>query len=193
MAERSVTPFFSSTRDASAIPTPPRSRMRRLLLLIAVPLALQLAARPASAQDSDGSVPAAIVGGVAAGTAALWAFYPFTGCAMVTVGAKQPSGLCDVFSVVALIGGTGTGAVLGATNRHVGYGMGIGWVAGFGTGWLLGRVVDTPRWLDAAFLIGGVVAGGIIGSGYGDDDPDPSPEALTKPLIKIDLLPIPWF
>lgn len=167
--------------------------MRRLLLLAALPLALHLGFRPAVAQDVDGSVPAAIVGGLAAGTAALWAFYPFSGCPMVTVGAPQPSGLCDVLSVVALIGGTGTGAVLGATNQNVGYGMGIGWVAGFGTSWLLGRVVDTPRWLDAALLIGGVVAGGYLGSEYGDDDPDPDPATLRKPLVKIDLFPVPWF
>ena len=167
--------------------------MRRLLLLAAVPLALHLGPRPVVAQEVDGSVPAAIVGGLAAGSAALWAFYPFTGCAMVTVGAPQPSGLCDVFSVVALIGGTGAGAVLGATNEHIGYGMGIGWVAGFGTSWLLGRVVDTPRWLDAALVIGGVVAGGYLGSEYGDDDPDPDPATMMNPLVKIDLFPIPWF
>jgi hypothetical protein len=167
--------------------------MRRLTLVLAVFLTLHVVSAPAEAQDVDGSVPAAIVGGLAGGTAALWAFYPFSGCAMVTVGAPQPSGVCDVLSVVALIGGTGTGAVLGATNQNVGYGMGIGWVAGFGTSWLLGRVVDTPRWVDAALLIGGVVAGGIIGSEYGDDDPDPDPETMTNPLVKIDLFPIPWF
>jgi hypothetical protein len=167
--------------------------MRRLVLLAAIPLALHLGSRPVAAQEVDGSVPAAIVGGLAGGTAALWAFYPFTGCAMVTVGAPQPSDLCDVFSVVALIGATGAGAVLGATNRNVGYGMGLGWVAGFGTGWLLGRVVDTPRWLDAALLVGGVVAGGILGSEYGDDDPDPAPETMMTPLLKVDLFPVPWF
>jgi hypothetical protein len=167
--------------------------MRRLLLFAAVFLSLHLGARPAEAQDVDGSVPAAIVGGLAAGSAALWAFYPFSGCAMVTVGAPQPSGVCDVLSVVALIGGTGAGAVLGAKNQNVGYGMGIGWVAGFGTSWLVGKVVDTPRWLDAALLIGGVVAGGIVGAEYGDDDPEPDPATMMSPLVKVDLFPIPWF
>ncbi len=77
--------------------------------------------------------------------------------------------------------------VVGDGAGHVGYGMGIGWVAGFGTSWLLGQVVDTPRWLDAALLIGGVVAGGIVGSEYGDDDPDPDPENATT-LFRVDLL-----
>ena len=191
MAEGSATPFLLAV--CRHLNSDPRLSMRRLTLVLAVFLTLHVVSAPAEAQDVDGSVPAAIVGGLAGGTAALWAFYPFSGCAMVTVGAPQPSGLCDVLSVVALIGGTGTGAVLGATNQNVGYGMGIGWVAGFGTSWLLGRVVDTPRWVDAALLIGGVVAGGIIGSEYGDDDPDPDPETMTNPLVKIDLFPIPWF
>lgn len=164
-----------------------RLTMRRLTLPLALLLALHLPSDPVMGQDVDGSVPAAIVGGLAGGTAALWAFYPFSGCPMVTAGAPQPSGLCDVFSVVALIGGTGAGAVLGATNKNIGYGMGIGWVAGFGTSFLLGKVVDTPRWLDAAFLIGGVVAGGIIGAEYGDDDPNPDPANATT-LFRVDLL-----
>jgi hypothetical protein len=160
--------------------------MRPTLLALALLTVLHFPT-PARAQDVDGSVPAALVGGIAAGTAALWAFYPFSGCHMVTVGAARPSDVCDVASVVALLGGTATGAVLGAKNRHIGYGMGIGWVAGFGTGWLLGQVVDTPRWLDALFLVGGVVAGGYLGSEYADD-PDPDVEPAQMEVFRIDLL-----
>ena len=161
--------------------------MRRVLPALALVALFHLGPAPARAQEVDGSVPAALVGGIAAGTAALWAFYPFSGCHMITVGAARPSDLCDVASVVALLGGTATGAVLGAKNRHIGYGMGIGWVAGFGTGWLLGQVVDTPRWLDALFLVGGVVAGGYLGSEYADD-PDPDVEPLQMEVFRIDLL-----
>lgn len=162
--------------------------MTRLSIPVLVFVAgLLLGPRPAPAQDVDGSVGAAIVGGVAAGTAALWAFYPFSGCHMVTVGAPQPTDICDVGSVLALLGSTATGAVLGARNRHVGYGMGIGWVAGFSTGWLLGRVVDTPRWLDALFLVGGVVAGGYLGSEW-EDDPPPDMEPASVEVFRIDLI-----
>ena len=161
--------------------------MRLLRPILALALALHVAPASLWAQDVDGSVPAALVGGVAAGTAALWAFYPFSGCHMVTVGAPQPSDICDVGSVVALLGSTATGAVLGAKNRHIGYGMGIGWVAGFGTQWLLGRVVDTPRWLDALFIVGGVVAGGYLGSEY-EGDPDPDMEPMQSELFRIDLI-----
>ncbi|MEJ2540633.1 MAG: hypothetical protein P8188_11790 [Gemmatimonadota bacterium] len=160
---------------------------RRLAILLALLGSLALAPRPGAAQGVDGSIGGGLVGGVAAGTAALWAFYPFSGCAMVTVGPPQPSDACDVFSVVALLAGTATGAVLGARDRHVGYGMGIGWVAGFGTGWLLGRVVDTPRWVDALFLVGGVVAGGYLGSEYGDDPPlEGEPNALE--VFRLELI-----
>jgi len=161
--------------------------MRRLLPALALLALLHLDRAPAQAQDVDGSVPAALVGGIAAGTAALWAFYPFSGCHMVTVGAARPSDICDVGAVVALLGSTATGAVLGAGNQHIGYGMGIGWVAGFGTGWLLGRVVDTPRWLDALFLVGGVVAGGYLGSEY-EDDVSPDMETAPTEVFRIDLI-----
>ena len=161
--------------------------MRRLLPVLAILALLHLGPAPAQSQEVDGSVPAALVGGIAAGTAALWAFYPFSGCHMVTIGAARPSDICDVASVVALLGGTATGAVLGAKNRHIGYGMGIGWVAGFGTQWLLGKVVDTPRWLDALVLVGGVVAGGVLGSEYADD-PDPDMEPAQLEVFRIDLI-----
>ena len=136
-------------------------RISTLLLLAA------LVATPAaaSAQDGGGSVGGGIVGGISAGAAALWAFYPYTGCPLVTVGAARPADACDFGAVAALVGGTATGAVLGADDSRVGYGMGLGLVAGFGAGWLLGQVAEPPRWLNASLMVAGVVVGGIVAGG----------------------------
>lgn len=161
--------------------------MRLLIVAIVTPLLLSAGA-PGSvfAQEVSGSIPGAVVGGLAGGSAALWAFYPFTGCPMITVGAARPRDACDTGAILALAGGAATGAVLGARDRDLGYGMGLGWVAGFGTGWLLGKAgVDTPRWLDAAFLVAGVTVGGILGNE--GDEGEPSPPSASVPLFTLPL------
>lgn len=125
--------------------------------------ALSLAGLPDAAAAQDGSLGAAAVGGLAGGAAALWAFYPYTGCPMVTVGAAQATDACDVGSVVAGLGGLAGGAALGATNADAGYGAGVGFVAGFGVSWLAGKFFDVPRWLGATFVVAGTVIGGAVG------------------------------
>lgn len=129
--------------------------------LLALTLALSaLLPRPASGQE--GSVGGGVVGGLSGGAAALWAFFPYTGCPLVTIGGEQPADACDAGSVAAALGGTAVGAWVGGTDGARGYGMGLGLVAGVGVGWLLSQVTDTPRWLDATLMLVGVAAGGLL-------------------------------
>lgn len=162
--------------------------MRRSPVLSLFLLALA-AAFPLAAQDGDGgSVGAGIVGGVTGGVAGLLGVYPLLGCPLATLGASRETDFCDVASVVSAVGGVAAGAWIGGTDRGAGYGMGVGLVAGFGAGLLLGQVVDTPRWVDALLLVGGVVAGGILGS---DDEADRAvlvvPDGRVTPLFTLPL------
>lgn len=154
-----------------------RSLLRPCALAALVAAAFALP-RPALAQEDGGSAGAAVVGGLAGGMAGLLGAYPLTGCPLAHLGAARDLDFCDVASVGLALGGVAAGAWVGAENDGAGYGMGLGLLAGFGTGFLLGKVVDTPRWLDALFILGGTVAGGVLG---GDDDPaDGGPVAAVR-------------
>lgn len=107
---------------------------------------------------------AGIVGGLSGGLTGLYAFYPVTGCALVTVGAAREADGCDVGGVLAGLGGAAAGGFVGGTNAGAGYGMGVGMAAGFATMLLVNQMVDLPRWADALLVVTGVVVGGIVGA-----------------------------
>jgi hypothetical protein len=159
-----------------------------------LPIALWCAAlhlfagSPATAQDAEGSAPAAVVGGVVVGAVALWSFYPLTGCPMITVGAARPADGCDVAALASALGGVGAGVWTGATDSGAGYGMALGAAGGLGVGWLLNRVVPTPRWVDALLLLGGTVAGGILGTS--DEEEDLAAQAT---VARIPVVALPFF
>jgi len=142
---------------------------------------------PAKAQEREGSVPAAVVGGLVGGAVSLWSFYPLTGCPMITVGAARAADACDVGGVLSAVGGLGVGVWAGASDRGAGYGMALGAAAGFGAGWLLNRVADPPRWLNALLLVGGTVAGGLIGAADGDEDPLVQPASA---MVTLGVVPV---
>lgn len=144
------------------IPLPSPPTLRTLVLVLGIPV-LAAALSPAAGQAQDGSVGGAVVGGLAGGVGALWGFHGLSGCPVVTVGAARDADGCDVGSLVAALGGVGGGAWVGATDSGAGYGMGLGAAAGFAASLLLDQVTDTPRWLDAALLVTGAVAGGLLG------------------------------
>lgn len=141
---------------------PPSPALRCLLLLLGIPV-LATGLLPAAGQAQEGSAGAAVVGGLAGGVGGLLGFHGFTGCPVVTVGAAREADACDAGSLISALGGLGTGAWVGAGDSGAGYGMGVGAVAGFGLSLLLDQVADTPRWLDAALVVTGVVAGGLLG------------------------------
>jgi hypothetical protein len=142
----------------------PRTILRAASVLAVVMMAA-LPPHPAAAQD--GSVGAGVVGGLSGGLTGLYAFYPITGCAMVTLGASRDADGCDVGGVLAGLGGAAAGGFVGGTNAGAGYGMGVGMAAGAATMLLINRVADLPRWADALLVVTGVVVGGLIGA----DDP----------------------
>lgn len=133
------------------------------LLLLAV-------ASPRALLGQEGSLGAAVVGGMSGGVSALWAFPALTGCPVVTVGAAREADACDTGALLAGLGGTVAGAWIGASNSGAGYGMGVGAAAGFATAFLAGRVTDVPRWLNAVLVVGGAVAGGLL---WADEGPGP--------------------
>ena len=65
--------------------------------------------------------------------------------------------------------------------------MALGAAGGLGVGWLLNRVVATPRWVDALLLLGGTVAGGILGA---SDEEGESPSQSAVAQIPLVALPI---
>lgn len=159
--------------------------MPRLATTFLLAALLALAPHPGAAQD-DGSAGAAVVGGLVGGAVGLWTFYPLTGCPMITVGAAREADACDAGGAVAALGGLGTGIWVGLSDRGAGYGMGVGALAGFGTGWLLNRVWDAPRWVDATLILAGTVAGGIVGADDGEDGAAPSAQApVAVPLWRL--------
>lgn len=177
MAAEAATPFFL---PLSRLPSPLDSmRMRSPLprLVTALALATLLVPAPARAQGDDGSVGAAVVGGVAGGVAGLLGAYPLTGCPLAHLGAARELDFCDVASITLGLGGAAAGAWVGSADSGAGYGLGLGVLAGFGTGFLLGRIVDTPRWLDSALILGGAVAGALIGGTDDDEDVQDVPRA----------------
>ncbi|MDT8342559.1 MAG: hypothetical protein RQ751_13695 [Longimicrobiales bacterium] len=164
---------------------------RPLPTLLALLAATSFTALPVRAQDGDGgSVGGAVVGGIAGGVGGLLGIYPLLGCPLATIGAARDGDFCDVASLSLLVGGTAAGAWIGATDSGAGYGMGVGLVAGFGAGLLLGRVVETPRWVDSLLLLTGVVVGGIVGA---DDDGGASPLAQGQRTVPLLTLPLARF
>ena len=83
--------------------------------------------------------------------------------------------------------GAGAGVWAGASDAGAGYGIALGAASGFGVGWLLNRAVATPRWVDALLLVGGTVAGGILGASH-EEGNRPSPAAAARiPLLALPL------
>ena len=179
VAADAAAPFFfldyPPFGGADSMPT----RIYPFPLVLALVLMTGLLPHPARAQDGGGSVGGAVVGGLAGGVAGLLGAYPLTGCPLAHFGAAGDLDSCDVASVTLALGGTAAGAWIGAENDGAGYGIGLGLLAGFGTGLLVGRLLDTPRWLDAGLILAGAVAGGIIGGrddGGADDPTAPASE-----------------